>query len=149
MFLLHDKLVLFRGALGLESLPRKAALEEINENVAYGLEVVTAGLFDPQVVVDGGITGSTSKGSSLALRDVLKGTRMAVAFRQSEIDAVDKITRSAAVGDEVGRLDVAMDEMAAVHDLNSFQHLISNHENGFETKSPSTFVELILKGGPK
>ena len=46
MFLLHDKLVLFRGALGLESLPRKAALEEVDENVANGLKVITAGLFD-------------------------------------------------------------------------------------------------------
>ena len=46
---------------------------------------------------------------------------MAIAFRQPKINAVDKITRSARVGDEVGRLDIAMDEMAAVHDLDAFQ----------------------------
>ena len=42
-----------------------------------------------------------------------------------------------------------MDEMTAVHDLYSLQHLIGDHEDGLEAEPTSALVELILKGGPK
>ena len=147
LFLLHDELVLFRRALGLEALPGQSPLEEVHEDVSDGLQVVAAGLLHPQVVVDGGITGRAGEGPSLPLGNVLEGARMAVSLRQSEIDAVDEVPRTAPVGDEIGRLDVAMDEMAAVHDLDALEHLIGDHQDGLEAESASAFVELILEGG--
>mmetsp|Transcript_28078 Transcript_28078/g.56921 ORF Transcript_28078/g.56921 Transcript_28078/m.56921 type:complete len:201 (-) Transcript_28078:1108-1710(-) len=118
LLLLHDQLVLLGGALGLEALPREASLEEVDEDVADGLEVVAAALLDAEVVVDRGVTGSSGKGPSLALGDVLEGAGVAVPLGQAKVDAVDEVARaSAAVGDEVGRLDVAMDEMAGMHQL--------------------------------
>mmetsp|Transcript_13224 Transcript_13224/g.19985 ORF Transcript_13224/g.19985 Transcript_13224/m.19985 type:complete len:252 (+) Transcript_13224:510-1265(+) len=147
LLLLHDKLILLRGALGLESLPGKTSFEEVHEDVSDGFEIIATGLFHPQVIVDGGVTGSTCEGPSLALGDVLEGAGMAVAFRQSEINAVHKVPRPASVRDEVSRLDITMDEMATVHDLDAFQHLIGDHEDGLEAESTAALVELILEGG--
>ncbi|KAL7554876.1 hypothetical protein ACHAWF_018693 [Thalassiosira exigua] len=149
LLLLHDELVLLGGALGLEALPGEPALEEVDEDVADGLEVVAAGLLDAQVVVDGGVAGGAGEGPSLALGDVLEGAGVAVALRQAEVDAVDEVPRAAPVGDEVGRLDVAVDEVAAVHDLHALEHLIGDHEDGLEAEAASALVELVLEGGPE
>jgi len=59
LLLFHDELVLLSGRLGLESLPWKASLEEVDQDVTNGLEIVPTGLFDTQVVIDRGVTGST------------------------------------------------------------------------------------------
>jgi len=147
LLLLHDKLILLRGALGLESLPGKTSFEEVHEDVSDGFEIVATGLFHPQVIVDRGVTGGTREGPSLALGDVLEGAGVTVTFRQSEINAVHKVPRTASVRDEVSRLDITMDEMATVHDLNAFQHLIGDHEDGLEAESTAALVELILEGG--
>jgi len=149
LFLLHNELVLLGGTLGLESLPGQLPLEEVHEDIPNGFQIVTAGLFHPQVIVDGGVTGSSREGSPLALGDVLERTGMAVALRQSEINAVNKVVRSTAVGDKVGRLDVPMDQMATVHNLHALQHLIGDHESGLEAETASALVELVLERWPK
>ena len=67
------------------------------------------------------------------LGGVLKGTGMAVAFRKPNIDAVNDAPTSA-VGDEVGRLDIAMDDMVAMHNLDAFQHLIGDSKDYLEAE---------------
>jgi len=146
LLLLHDELVLRRGALGLKSLPWQSALEEIHQDVPDGFEVITAGLLHTQVVVDGGIAGRAGEGPALALGDVLEGAGVAVSLRKAKINAVHKVTSATTVSDEVGWLDVAMDEMTAVHYLHSLQHLIRDHEDSLEAEPTSALVELILKG---
>ena len=147
LLLLHNELVLLGGRLGLEALPREAALEEVDEDVADGLEVVTAGLLDAKMVVDGGVTGGTGQGAALALGDVLQGAGMAVPLGQTKVDAVDEVAGPAAsVGDEVGGLDVTVDEVAGVHQLDALQHLVGDHEDRLEGESAAALVELILEG---
>ena len=46
LLLFHDELVLFGGRLGLESLPREPSLEEVNQDVANRLQIISSGLFD-------------------------------------------------------------------------------------------------------
>ena len=148
LLLLHNELVLLGGRLGLEALPGKAALEEVDEDVADGLEVVTAGLLDAEMVVDGGVTGGAGQGAALALGDVLQGAGVAVPLGQAKVDAVDEVAGPAAsVGDEVGRLDVAVDEVAGVHQLDALQHLVGDHEDRLEGEAAAALVELILEGG--
>ena len=65
---------------------------------------------------------------------VLEGAGMAVAFRKPKVDAVNNAPRSA-VDEDVGRLDIAMDDMAAVHNLDAFQHLISDNKDSLEAES--------------
>ena len=59
LLLFHNKFVLLGGRLGLESLPWKASLEEVNQDVTDRLEIVTTRLLDTQVVIDGSVTGGT------------------------------------------------------------------------------------------
>jgi len=68
---------------------------------------------------------------------------MTVSLTQTKVDTVYE--RSAAIGDKVRRLDIAMDEMPTVHNFHAFQHLIGDHQYRFEGEPPSAFVELILK----
>jgi len=77
---------------------------------------------------------------------VLKGTGVPIPLGKSKINAVDEISAAASsIGDEVSRFDITMDKVAGVHELHSLQHLISNHKDGFEGETTTTFVELILK----
>lgn len=146
LLLLHNKLVLLGGGLGLESLPWESSLKEVDKDVTDGFEIVSPGLFDSQVIVDGSVTRSSSKGSSFTLRNVLKGTGVSVSLGKAEIDTVNKVSVSAsAVSDKVSRLDITMDQVTRVHQFHTFQHLIGNHENCFERESTSAFVELILE----
>ena len=46
------------------------------------------------------------------------------------------------VGDEVGRLDIVMDDMAAVHNFYAFQHLIGDNKDCLEAELAPTLVEL-------
>jgi len=71
---------------------------------------------------------------------------MTIALGETEIDAVNVVTISASsVRDKVGRLDITMDEMARVHELHAFQHLIGDHQDGFQREPPSALIELILQ----
>ncbi len=70
---------------------------------------------------------------------------MALSLRQAKINAEHKVSSAVWFGDKVGWLDVAMDEMTAVHDLHSLQHLIGDHDDSLEAEPTSALVELILK----
>ena len=146
LLLFHDELVLRRRALGLEPLPGQSALEEIHQDVPDGFEIVATGLLHSHMVVDGGITGRAGEGPALALGDVLEGAGVAVSLRKPEINAVHKVTSTVWFGNEVGGLDVAMNEMTAVHYLHSLQSLIRDHEDSLEAEPTSALVELILEG---
>jgi len=147
LFLFHNEFVFLRGGFGLESLPWKSTLEEIDKDVPNRLEVVPTGLFDPQVIVDGRIPRSSRQGSSFPLRNMLESSGMAVPLGESEIDTVNEIAVSTTpVRDEIGGFDIAMDQMTGMHQFDAFEHLIGNHENRLERKSTSALVELIFEG---
>jgi hypothetical protein len=81
---------------------------------------------------------------------MLQGTGVSIPLAETEINAVDKIPRAASpIGDKVGGLDITMDQMAGMHQFHPLQHLIGDHENGFEAEATSAFVELIFEGGPE
>lgn len=147
LLLFHDKLVLFSGTLGLESLPGEPSLQEVDEDVPDTFKIVATRLLHPQVVVDGSVTRGSGKRPPLTLGDVLKGARVSISLTQSEIDAVNEIAATASsISDEVCRLDITMDQVAGVHELHTLEHLISNHQNRFEGESAAAFVELIFEG---
>ncbi len=146
LLLLHDELVLFRGRLGLEALPGETPLEEVDEDVSDGLEVVATRLLHSQVIVDGGITGGTRKGPPLALGNVLQRPRMPIPLTQTKINTVNEVaTPPSPIRDKVGRFNIPMDKVPRMHQLHPLQHLIRNHEDRFEGEAPSAFVELIFE----
>ena len=148
LLLFHNQLVLLGGGLSLESLPRKSSLEEVYENVSNGLEVIASGLLHAQVIVDGCVTRSTRQGASFTLGNVLQSSRVAVSLGETKVDAVDEVSVAAsAVRDKVGGLDIAVDQVARVHELHTLQHLIGHHEDRLERESTTALVELILQRG--
>ena len=64
--------------------------------------------------------------------------------------AVNEVAAAAsAIGDKVCGFDVAVDKVAGVHELHALEHLVSDHEDGFEGEATAAFVKLIFKGGAK
>lgn len=148
LLLLHNELVFLGGRLGLESLPWKTSLEEVDQDVSDGLEIISSRLLHSQVIVDGRITRSTGEGSSFTLRNVLKSTRVAVTLGKTEINAVDEVAvSSSTVSDKVSRLDISVNQVARVHQLDTLQKLVCHHQDSLERKATSTLVELILQRG--
>ena len=100
------------------------------------------------MVVDGGISRSSSETAPLTLGNVLEGTGVSISLAKTEIDAIDEITGAAAsVSDKVGGFDITMNEVAGVHEFDTFKHLVGDHENSFEREATAAFVELVLEGG--
>lgn len=146
LLLLHNELVLLGGRLGLESLPWKPSLQEVNKDVANGLKIVPTRLFNTQVVVDRCVTRSTRQRSSFPLGNVLKGTGVTVSLGQTEIDTVNKVSVSTTtVGDKVGGFDITVDQVAGMHQFHTLEHLIGNHEDSLEGESAAALVELIFE----
>jgi len=146
LFLFHDKLVLFGGGFGLEALPGQSTLEEIDQNVSNGFQVISARLFHAQVIVDGGVTRRTRQRASFSLRNVLQGTRVAITLRQSKVDTVDEISVSASrIRNKIGGLDVSVNQMARMHELHTFEHLIRHHEHRLKGESTTALIKLILE----
>ena len=56
------------------------------------LHVVSPGLFDAEVGVDGGVPGRAREVLVFSVRDVLVGARVPVLLRQAEVDDVDEVT---------------------------------------------------------
>ncbi len=147
LLLFHDKFVLLGGRLGLESLPRKASLEEVDQYVTNRLEIVTTRLFDTQVVIDRRVTGGTGQRTALTLRNVLERSGVTVSLGKTEIDTVNEVAvPAAAISNKVSRLNITVDQVARVHEFDTFKHLVGNHEDGLEGEPTPTLVELILKG---
>lgn len=146
LLLFHNQLVLFGGALGLESLPGKTSLEEIDEDVSNGFQVISSGLFDAQVIVNRSITGGSRQGASFALGNVLEGPGVTVALGETKVDAVDEISVAASpVRDKVGRLNVAVNQVTRVHEFDALQHLVRHHEDRLEGKAATALVELVFQ----
>ncbi len=80
LLLFQNEAILLLGVLGLEALPGQRALEEVDQHVADGLQVVAATLLDAQMVVDGRITRRARQRTAISVGNVLKILRMAIAF---------------------------------------------------------------------
>lgn len=115
----------------LETLPRQAAPEEIHENVAQGLEIVSTGLLAAEVGIDTHVTSRSGERLALAVWDVLLGLGVSVLLGHAKINHMDDISSLCAgpADDEVVGLDISVDEVAFVYRLDARQHLLGNHDD--------------------
>ena len=98
------------------------------------------------MVVDGCVPRRSGERASLALRNVLQRARVAVALGEPKVNAEDDVSVALArVRDEVRRLDVAVDEVARVHELNALEHLVGHHEHRLEREAAAALVEVVLE----
>lgn len=116
-------------------------LEKINQDVSDALQVVAPGLLDAEVVVDGGVTGGARERPTVTVGDVLQVLGVAVALREAKVDAVDVGALVAKADDEVGRLDVPVDEVPRVQGVDALEQLVGDLQHGFEGEASGALVE--------
>lgn len=68
--LFHDPVVLLLLGSGLESLPRKGATQEVHQHIRERFKVITTGLLNTQMSVDGGVASGTGQVLILPVWDV-------------------------------------------------------------------------------
>mmetsp|Transcript_26465 Transcript_26465/g.85551 ORF Transcript_26465/g.85551 Transcript_26465/m.85551 type:complete len:289 (+) Transcript_26465:3-869(+) len=124
LLLFEDELVLAVGRLGLEALPGEAASEEVDEDVADGLEVVSPGLLDALMVRDRRVPRRTRQRLAGAVGDVLHRVGIPVPLAQAEVDAIDRRARSGVAHDKIRRLYIAVNQVAAMQRLDALEHLV-------------------------
>lgn len=145
--LLHDAVVLLLLGSRLEALPGEGATAKVEHDVAERLHVVTAGLLDTQVGVDGGIAGGTSKVLVLTVRDVEVRLGVSVLLGETEINYIDLVTTLANAHQEVIGLDISVDEALCVDVLDSGDELVGEEEDGLEGELAVAKVEQVFQGG--
>jgi len=125
-------------------LPWELSLEEIQENVPDGLQIVSSGLFVTDMSIQTSVSSSSSKVLAISEGNVLTiGTL--VALGQSKIDDVDGIfSLFAATDQKIIRLDISVDDSFFVNNLNPLYHLSRNVQNCFEIKlAPALLKEVF------
>ena len=145
--LLGDAVVLLLLGLGLETLPGEGAAEEVEEDVADGLEVIAAALLDTKVSADGAVAGGTGEVLALLVGDVLVGLGVAVLLGEAEVDDVDVVAALSGAHQEVVGLDVTVEEVLGVDVLDSSNHLIGEHQRALQGELSAAEVEEVLERG--
>mmetsp|Transcript_34681 Transcript_34681/g.110201 ORF Transcript_34681/g.110201 Transcript_34681/m.110201 type:complete len:290 (-) Transcript_34681:136-1005(-) len=147
-FALADLPVLCPLRGGPEALPRQAAPEEMQQHVAYALQVVPAARLQAVVHVEARVAHRARH--ALPPRGagyVLVGLRVPEPLRQAEVHDVDAVAPWAQAREEVVRLDVAVHDAAGVHALDAVQHLLRQQQHGPEAETPAAAAEELLERG--
>ena len=117
--LLLDVGVLFILGAAWKSLPGELALEEVQNDVTDGLQVVSSGLLNALVRRNGGVSGRASKILAVLVGNVLTLT-VFVAFGEAEVDNVDLVASGFGAADqEVVGFDISVDDPLIVHFLDA------------------------------
>ncbi len=107
-FLVPDLLILFLLSLCRKALPGEGAAEEVDEDEAEGLEVVSPRLLDAQMCVDRGVPRSTCEVLAVLVRDVFSRSGFSVPLGKSEINDVNIVLFLSDANQKVVRLDVSV-----------------------------------------
>ena len=99
-----------------------------------GFQIITSGLLDTLVCVDGGISCSASQVLAILVGDVLT-LAILVALGQTEIDDVDIVTsRVSSSNQEIIGLDIPMNDPLFMDLLNASDELACDHEHSLQVK---------------
>jgi hypothetical protein len=102
-------------------------------------------LFDTQMGIDGGITSCSCEVFALPVGDVL-AIPLDVALGKSKIKEENFIGSFIVSNTEVIGFNVTMNEVTIMHVLNSSDHLVNQHQHGFEGEFSEGLVEEGLQG---
>ena len=142
-FLLLDPFILVPFVVGLEALPGEHSSEEVHGDVADALHVVSAGLLNTQVSVDGGIPGSSGQVLSFSVRNMLS-ISLNIPLGQSKVNDKNFMTHFIEADTKVIRFYVAMQKMSIVDVFDSGDHLVYYHQHGLQGKFSERIFEQIL-----
>ena len=142
--LLLDSVVFVVLVFPSEALPRERAFQEVEQDVAKGLYVVSPSLLDSNVRVYTSVASRTSQRLVIPVRDVIACLSVFVALREAEVDHKTCITLVAVAHQEIVRFHITMQEVVRVQVLETGEHLIGQHANCLESESTSTILEQIF-----
>lgn len=145
--LFHDTVILLLLGGGLEPLPGEGATAEVEHDIAEGLHIITAGLFDTEMGVDGGVAGGTGEVLVLTVGDVEVSLGVTVFLGETKVDDIDLVAALADAHEEVVGLDITVDEGLGVDVLDAGDELVGEEENGLEGELAVAEVEEVLKTG--
>lgn len=110
-----------------KTLPWQTALQKVDKDEAYWLEVISPTLFDSKVCVYTCITSSSSQWFIVFVRNVLTCFWISVPLCEAEIDQVNYVLLLTMANKVVIRFTVSMDEMVIVQEFKSWYHLVRDH----------------------
>mmetsp|Transcript_55915 Transcript_55915/g.173207 ORF Transcript_55915/g.173207 Transcript_55915/m.173207 type:complete len:222 (+) Transcript_55915:665-1330(+) len=143
-------LLLLRLRRRVEVLPGQHPLQEVDEHIRARLNVIPAAQLDPVVGVDAGIPGGANDAPSypLFVGDVLGSLGRPVPLRKAEVNEVHLSVLLAKADQEVGWLDVPVDEAVAVQVLNYVQHLVPELKHRLQAELAANKSMEVLQRGP-
>ena len=143
--LFHDTVVLLLLGGSLQALPGERSTAEVEHDIAEGLHVVTARLFDTQMGIYTGITGGTSQILVLTVRNVEVSLGVTVFLGEAKIDHIDLVSTLSNTHQEVIRLDIAVDERFGVDIFDTGDELIGQEQNSLQGEFSVAKVEEIFQ----
>lgn len=148
LLLLANLLVFLLVGSSLQALPRQTAAEEVHEDVAQSLEVISTTLFATQMGVDGHVTGGSAERLALTVGDMLLRLWVTVLLGHAEVDDVDNVGSfgAGAADKEVVGLDVAVDQVLLMDCLHARQHLLGDHDNSLGREATVAVIEQVFEG---
>jgi len=144
--LLLDVVIFLVLAAAWQSLPWKHALNQIKEDVANSLEIVSARLLNALVGVNRRVSCSSGQVLSVLVWNMLS-LAVHVALGQTEIDDVDVVPcRVVAANQEVVWLNVSMNDSFFVDLFDTVYELLGDHQDSLEVELALASLEKVLKG---
>ena len=100
--------ILFFASLGLDPLPGQPSFEEVDQNEAEALQVVTTALLDTDVGVETRVSSGACERFAVFVGNVLAGFWIPVLLGKAEVDDVDVMLAFAKAHQKVIRFDIPM-----------------------------------------
>mmetsp|Transcript_3289 Transcript_3289/g.5876 ORF Transcript_3289/g.5876 Transcript_3289/m.5876 type:complete len:214 (+) Transcript_3289:313-954(+) len=113
-----------------ETLPRQIPTIEIHQHITHSLQVIPSALLNTKLRIDTRISCCAYEAFPFTIRNVLLRLRVSKSLRKSEINYANQACHLAQANTEITWLDISMDEILAVHILETIDHLISQHQHG-------------------
>ena len=144
-FLLHDAVILLLLSCRLKALPRESTTKEVHQNICEGFKIVTTGLLNTQVGVNGCVASSTCEVLVLPVRNVQVSLRVAELLGKTEIDDVNLIATLSDAHKEIIGFDITVNEVARMDVFNARDKLICEQKNGLQAEFAVTKVEKVFQ----
>jgi hypothetical protein len=137
-------MILLLFVVSLDTLPRQIPFQQVNHHVTNSLQVISSTLLNPQVCIYTSIPCSTSQILILAVRNMLMCLRITVLLTKTVINYENNIRFPPQPNQVIVRFDITMDVTLWMHELNTLNHLISNHNHSLQREFPVAQVEQIF-----
>lgn len=145
---LHNGTMLSIKVLNAQPLPRQGPIEQLQQRVAQRLQIIATGCIGHLMGPDGRESGGAYESRAIASWDMLIRPGVEIAFRSAEVDDVDGAEVLPGMAREnIGRLDIPVNEAMVVDMLKPADSLDSDNEAGLQREAAVALADPGLQGG--